>query len=141
MRLTCKELLELNFCRGHIMLRSIRVYLRVVLCLFEKRAVGASINTKLVIWLCVVGVITGCYMSIACSVHGPVLSEPQLDKVVFMAGYKPQANLPFVAVYVAQENGYFDQQNIAVDILVVQILQLSPRRLITPQLILKDFQI
>jgi ABC-type nitrate/sulfonate/bicarbonate transport system substrate-binding protein len=33
-----------------------------------------------------------------------------------MAGYKPQANLPFVAVYVAQANGYFAQQGLQVDI-------------------------
>jgi ABC-type nitrate/sulfonate/bicarbonate transport system substrate-binding protein len=33
-----------------------------------------------------------------------------------MAGYKPQANLPFVAVYVAQTNGYFAQQGLQVDI-------------------------
>jgi ABC-type nitrate/sulfonate/bicarbonate transport system substrate-binding protein len=34
----------------------------------------------------------------------------------FMAGYKPQANLPFVAVYVAQTNGYFAQQGLQVEI-------------------------
>jgi ABC-type nitrate/sulfonate/bicarbonate transport system substrate-binding protein len=33
-----------------------------------------------------------------------------------MAGYKPQANLPFVAVYVAQANGYFAQQGLQVEI-------------------------
>ena len=33
-----------------------------------------------------------------------------------MAGYKPQANLPFVAVYIAQTNGYFAQQGLQVDI-------------------------
>ena len=38
------------------------------------------------------------------------------DKVVFMAGFKPQANLPFVAAYVAQEQGYFDEQNLDVEI-------------------------
>ncbi len=34
----------------------------------------------------------------------------------FMAGYKPQANLPFVAVYVAQANGYFAQQGLQAEI-------------------------
>jgi ABC-type nitrate/sulfonate/bicarbonate transport system substrate-binding protein len=34
----------------------------------------------------------------------------------FMAGYKPQANLPFVAVYVAHANGYFAQQGLQVEI-------------------------
>ena len=43
------------------------------------------------------------------------VSEP--TKVVFMAGFKPQANLPFVAAYVAQEKGYFTEQNLDVEIL------------------------
>ena len=38
------------------------------------------------------------------------------DKVTFMAGFKPQANLPFVGAYVAQEKGFFAQQNLEVDI-------------------------
>src|SRR5207302_6967735 len=43
--------------------------------------------------------------------------QPQTLRMVhFMAGYKPQANLPFVAVYVAQANGYFAQQGLQVDI-------------------------
>jgi ABC-type nitrate/sulfonate/bicarbonate transport system substrate-binding protein len=42
--------------------------------------------------------------------------EPPLDRIsmTFMAGYKPQANLPFVGVYVAQEKGFFDQENLDV---------------------------
>ena len=43
--------------------------------------------------------------------------EPaELRQVVFMAGFKPQANLPFVAAYVAKENGYFAEQGLDVDI-------------------------
>ncbi len=38
------------------------------------------------------------------------------EKVVFMAGFKPQANLPFVAAYVAQEKGYFREQGLDVEI-------------------------
>lgn len=34
----------------------------------------------------------------------------------FMAGYKPQANLPFVGVYVAQSQGYFADQGLTVEI-------------------------
>ena len=34
----------------------------------------------------------------------------------FMAGYKPQANLPFVGVYVAQARGYFAAQGLDVEI-------------------------
>ena len=37
-------------------------------------------------------------------------------KVVFMAGFKPQANLPFVAAYVAQEKGFFRDQGLEVEI-------------------------
>jgi len=33
-----------------------------------------------------------------------------------MAGFKPQADLPFVAVYVAQERGYFREQGLEVEI-------------------------
>ena len=40
----------------------------------------------------------------------------ELDKVVFMAGFKPQANLPFVAAYVAEEKGYFREQGLDVEI-------------------------
>lgn len=42
-------------------------------------------------------------------------SEP--NKVTFMAGFKPQANLPFVAAYVAQEKGYFAEEGLEVEIL------------------------
>lgn len=36
--------------------------------------------------------------------------------LTFMAGYKPQANLPFVGVYIAQEKGYFAEENLDVTI-------------------------
>ncbi len=39
--------------------------------------------------------------------------EPTL---VFMAGYRPQANLPFVGVYVAEAEGFFEDENLQVDI-------------------------
>jgi ABC-type nitrate/sulfonate/bicarbonate transport system substrate-binding protein len=38
------------------------------------------------------------------------------DEVTFMAGFKPQANLPFVGAYVAQEKGFFEEQNLDVTI-------------------------
>ncbi|MBI2165566.1 MAG: ABC transporter substrate-binding protein [Chloroflexi bacterium] len=41
--------------------------------------------------------------------------EGPLRKVVFMAGFKAQANLPFVAAYVAREKGYFADQGLDVD--------------------------
>jgi ABC-type nitrate/sulfonate/bicarbonate transport system substrate-binding protein len=38
------------------------------------------------------------------------------EKIVFMAGFKPQANLPFVGAYVAQEKGFFEEENLDVEI-------------------------
>ena len=43
-------------------------------------------------------------------------AAPQALSMTFMAGYKPQANLPFVGVYVAQEKGFFSEENLTVDI-------------------------
>jgi ABC-type nitrate/sulfonate/bicarbonate transport system substrate-binding protein len=43
-------------------------------------------------------------------------SAPAAKKLTFMAGFKPQANLPFVGAYVAQEKGFFADQNLEVDI-------------------------
>lgn len=40
--------------------------------------------------------------------------EPR--EVTFMAGFRAQANLPFVAVYVAQERGYFAEEGLTVNI-------------------------
>jgi len=39
-----------------------------------------------------------------------------LEAVVFMAGFRPQANLPFVAVYVADTQGFFADEGLAVEI-------------------------
>ena len=44
-------------------------------------------------------------------------AQPEPESVVFMAGYKPQANLPFTAAYIAQEKGYFEEQGLDVEIL------------------------
>jgi len=43
-------------------------------------------------------------------------AEIQPRALTFMAGYKPQANLPFVGAYVANDMGYFAEQGLAVDI-------------------------
>ena len=43
-------------------------------------------------------------------------ATPEPDAMVFMAGYRPQADLPFVGVYVAQEKGYFAAEHLTVDI-------------------------
>ena len=39
------------------------------------------------------------------------------DQVRFMAGFKPQANLPFAAAYVAEKQGYFADEGLQVEIL------------------------
>ena len=38
------------------------------------------------------------------------------EKLTFLASYKPQANLPFVGAYVAQEKGFFKDENLDVTI-------------------------
>jgi len=43
-------------------------------------------------------------------------ARAQIRTFHFMAGYKPQANLPFVGVYVAQARGYFAAQGLDVQI-------------------------
>ena len=47
---------------------------------------------------------------------GCSFGETDPKSVTFMAGFKPQANLPFVAAYVAEEKGYFEEQGLNVDI-------------------------
>jgi len=46
----------------------------------------------------------------------PSPTPPPIEKITFIAGFKPQADLPFVAVYMAQEKGYFRDQSLEVDI-------------------------
>ena len=43
-------------------------------------------------------------------------TSAERKSITFMAGFKPQANLPFVGVYVAQEMGFFDELNLDVEI-------------------------
>jgi ABC-type nitrate/sulfonate/bicarbonate transport system substrate-binding protein len=57
--------------------------------------------------LLLAGLLTGCQ---------PEAAAPALKPLTFMAGYKPQANLPFVGVYVAQEKGFFKDAGLDVTI-------------------------
>jgi len=59
---------------------------------------------------------TALWFTLAASACGGGEEAAGLDRVVFMAGFKPQANLPFVAAYVAQEKGFFRQQGLDVEI-------------------------
>ncbi|MCS7087992.1 MAG: ABC transporter substrate-binding protein [Thermoflexales bacterium] len=51
-----------------------------------------------------------------CQVTLPPAPPPARQKLVFMAGYKPQANLPFVGAYVAKEKGFFEAEGLDVTI-------------------------
>lgn len=42
--------------------------------------------------------------------------DAELRPVTFMAGFRPQANLPFVAAYVAADQGYFADEGLEVEI-------------------------
>ncbi|HHY56114.1 MAG TPA: ABC transporter substrate-binding protein [Chloroflexi bacterium] len=60
----------------------------------------------------------------AASTEASIVAEPAtgvptataLIPMTFMAGYKPQANLPFVGAYVAKEKGFFAQNGLDVTI-------------------------
>lgn len=54
----------------------------------------------------------------ACTPSAPlqVPSTPEPLALTFMAGYKPQANLPFVGAYVAREKGFFEREGLDVTI-------------------------
>ena len=41
-------------------------------------------------------------------------NPPEKTAMTFMAGFRPQANLPFVGVYVAQEKGFFADEGLDV---------------------------
>ena len=62
-------------------------------------------------WIGVAAVAVVVLMLLACSEE-----EAPLKSVTFMAGFKPQANLPFAAAYVAKEKGYFREQGLDVEI-------------------------
>jgi ABC-type nitrate/sulfonate/bicarbonate transport system substrate-binding protein len=57
-------------------------------------------------------VLAACNAPLAASSPTPL----PVEKVTFIAGFKPQADLPFVAVYMAQEKGYFRDQSLEVAI-------------------------
>ncbi len=54
----------------------------------------------------------------ACTAGTPsqISSTPAPLSLTFMAGYKPQANLPFVGAYVAREKGFFEREGLEVTI-------------------------
>lgn len=68
------------------------------------------------LWLLILVLAAACGRAAPGPVGTPARpSEPRLA-LTFMAGFKPQANLPFVGVYVAQEKGFFAQEGLDVTI-------------------------
>jgi ABC-type nitrate/sulfonate/bicarbonate transport system substrate-binding protein len=72
-----------------------------------------SLRSSSLLIILIIIFLTGCT-----AMYPPVspTSNPTIDNMTFMAGYKPQANLPFVGVYVAQEKGFFAARNLNVSI-------------------------
>jgi ABC-type nitrate/sulfonate/bicarbonate transport system substrate-binding protein len=58
------------------------------------------------------------FLLISCATPGTAQSptETSLTPMTFMAGFKPQANLPFVGAYVAKEKGFFAENGLDVTI-------------------------
>jgi len=56
------------------------------------------------------------FVVLVCLLTTCAKAAPEEKSLVFMAGYRPQANLPFVGVYVAQEKGFFADESLTVDI-------------------------
>ena len=70
-------------------------------------------RTSFILWLfLLIALLTGC----AAPAGGPQAAENAPLELTFMAGYKPQANLPFVGVYVADEKGFFAEEGLKVTI-------------------------
>jgi len=71
--------------------------------------------------LFVLSALLGLAVFAACSPGTALPEETFLEDepihMTFMPGYKPQANLPFVGAYVAQEKGFFSQQGLSVTIM------------------------
>lgn len=57
--------------------------------------------------------LTGC---VAPAAPVTTTGEKEQLSMIFMPGYKPQANLPFVGAYVAQEKGFFAEEALTVTI-------------------------
>ena len=70
--------------------------------------------------LLVISALLGLATFAACSPGTSLLEETSLEDepihMIFMPGYKPQANLPFVGAYVAQEKGLFSREGLNVTI-------------------------
>ena len=66
-------------------------------------------------WIAGLLVCAATVLALAAACGDDDAGEP-LEQVVFMAGYRPQANLPFVAVYMAEARGFFADEGLEIDI-------------------------
>ncbi len=70
-----------------------------------------SLSSRLALCALAVGTIV-----LLASCAGSSKAATDATHVTFMAGFRPQANLPFVAAYVAKEQGFFAAEHLDVDI-------------------------
>ncbi len=78
-----------------------------------------SIRSRLIVCLVFLLTLAACAPPVGPVTPAAPTSEsqaPSRQSLIFMAGYKPQANLPFVGAYVAQEKGFFDAVGLDVTI-------------------------
>ena len=76
---------------------------------------AASARASRTLLLGLIGLVAA--LVVACGALSTAPAAPAAPRTLhFMAGYKPQANLPFVGAYVAQQKGYFAEQGLAVEI-------------------------
>jgi ABC-type nitrate/sulfonate/bicarbonate transport system substrate-binding protein len=64
----------------------------------------------------VTGLIASVALALLVTACGGGDDDGDTDRVVFMAGFRAQANLPFVAVYVADAKGFFEDEGIDIEI-------------------------
>ena len=62
--------------------------------------------------LVLASLLVGATALVACGDEDP----PETERITFMAGFRAQANLPFVAVYVADAEGFFADEGLEVEI-------------------------
>ena len=72
---------------------------------------SVSVCNRLLIALSLVAALAAS-LSVACSGD----DSDEVLSMTYMAGFVAQANLPFVAVYVAEDQGFFADENLEVDI-------------------------
>jgi ABC-type nitrate/sulfonate/bicarbonate transport system substrate-binding protein len=79
------------------------------------RIVRRYVVTALVV-LVVTGIFAGCRDDDDSAGTASSTATEAPVHVTFMAGFKPQANLPFVGAYVAKDKGFFAEEGLEVDI-------------------------